>query len=112
MKTRVDRRPGGSWLFAMLVGLLLLGHVCDLAAFAPADAHHSADHHGRGDEQISSCDTMPAAPSPVHAHVWTLLDLGPAIQMSPSRLAAKPVDGPASLADRPPLFLLHASLLI
>jgi hypothetical protein len=96
----------------MLVGLLLLGHVCDLSAFAPVDAHHSVDHHGDGHEQISSCDTMPATPSPVHAHVWTVLDLGPAVQMPPARLAARPVDRPASLADRPPLFLLHASLLI
>ena len=97
----------------MLVLLLVLGHVCDLAAFADLDAHHSVDGHS--DEQWSSCDAAPATSSPGHARVWTALEIAapfPAADSAPAHRPARFPEDSAALVDRPPLFLLYASLLI
>lgn len=97
----------------MLVALLVLGHVCELGAFAKLDAHHPVDSHA--DEQLSSCDAVPATSSPGHAQVCTTPGIAltlPAASSAPTHRAARFFVDPTPLVDRPPLFLLHASLLI
>ncbi len=97
----------------MLVVLLVLGHVCDLAAFADLDAHHPVDGHA--DELLGPCDAVPATSSPGHAQVWAPLERAMALPVAgvvPDRRVVSFIEEPATLAGRPPLFLLYASLLI
>jgi hypothetical protein len=97
----------------MLVVLLVLGHVCDLAAFAHLDAHHAADGHA--DEQLGPCEAVPVTSSPGHTQVWAPLESAMALPVAgvvPDRRVVSFSEDPATLADRPPLFLLYASLLI
>ena len=63
--SRSPRMRLAPWLTAMLVSVLVLGHVCELPAFVDlathatgADHHREADHHS-GDGQIS-CDVVDA----------------------------------------------------
>jgi len=108
------------WLGPLLVVFLALGHACELPAFADQashgaeDFHHSANDHG--DEHLTSCDGVGVASSPSYAHVGSpyldvaegLLGVSPA----PVQLSISSVAGWNRLPSRPPLFLLHASLLI
>jgi hypothetical protein len=113
MTPLTDRRPAGRWLLLMLVVLVVLGHVCDLAAFADLDAHHPVDSHA--DEQVSSCDAVPATSSSGHTQVWAPPDIVlalPVADPTPARRAAWSFEDPVRLIERLPLFLLHASLLI
>ena len=109
------------WFLPILVALLVVGHVCDVTAYAATpvsshaaeSSHHSADGH-RG-EQLASCDVVNATSSPSYSHLYTGLELSlgfTAIKSPPARMAAWSFGDPARLRIRPPLYLLHASLLI
>jgi hypothetical protein len=101
--------------------LLLLGHVCELPAFADRHEHaadstsHGSDHHTGVAE--ASCDAVvgvrsassgaPTLGAARHAAPISVVDVGP--------VPAVAVFPPPASAVRPapfPLFLLHASLLI
>ena len=107
------------WLVAVLVSLLVLGHACELPALAdlamPATEsthHHEADHHS--DENQIVCDAV-GVPNTVLSRVGAGLDAVGAFSVAcpvPSRLVGAAPRGSARLPSRPPLFLLHASLLI
>jgi hypothetical protein len=113
-----DRRLA---LFPLLAVLLVLGHVCDLPAYAEtAGAPHSAEdshHHSDGQEreQLTSCDPVSATSSPGYTHPYVGLGTARALPASGS-ISAHPVarsfEDRATLLVRPPLFLLHAALLI
>jgi hypothetical protein len=107
-------RAAWRWLLSLLVVLLVLGHLCDLEAFADLADHHASPAAGHTDELLSPCDPAPATSSPTPAQVWTVLAAsddvpmvapGPAPPSRRSQISAR-------LADRPRLFLLHASFLI
>ena len=111
----LDRRAVCRGLLSLLVVLLVLGHLCDLEAFADvADHHHANTAAGDTDELLSACDPAPAASSPTPAQVLAALavpgDLPRAA--APRAQASRRSETSARLVDRPPLFLLYASFLI
>lgn len=111
MASWLDHCPAGRWLLPVLVGLLVLGHVCDASAFGHPDAHHD----DRSDEQLGPCDPAPAASSPGQGQWWWVAGTpvaplaGPT---GPARAAEPAIAEPVAPVDRLPLFLLHAALLI
>jgi len=106
------------WLVAILVSLLVLGHACELPALAvlampvaESTHHHETDHHS--DDQIE-CDAV-AVPNTGYGRVGAGLDALAVIAVTgpaPVRLVGASPRGSTRLPSRPPLFLLHASLLI
>ena len=125
----MPRRPGPPLLrslLPLLVLALVLGHACDAPAFAPlapssqagGDHGHAEAHHthgpGPGEPRIV-CQAVDALSSTGLAPVGA----GPALAAAPlptPRDPLRPVSSPREALerrpDRPPLFLLHASLLI
>jgi hypothetical protein len=100
-------------LLPILVVILVLGHVCELPAYVELASHHSAESNA--DEQLASCDAVPATSSPGHAQVWTPSDIAlalPVVDPTPGHRAVWSFEDPVRLIERLPLFLLHASLLI
>lgn len=107
------------WLVPMLVFLLVLGHACELPAFAELvslateDAHHSADNHA--DENLISCDAVAVPSNTGYLQVGPGLDVAQALPVAspvPVRLLTSSLEDPKRLPSRPSLFLLYASLLI
>jgi hypothetical protein len=104
-----------------MVVFLVLGHVCELPAYAGLviEAHategRSADGHGH--EAEMSCDPVDAVSNTTPVQV-----MGPVLGFAQVLPATSPVLGwpvtPSSiewstrLPSRPPLFVLYASLLI
>ena|SRR5512146_2461497 len=120
MTPSVERWCTRRWALPVLVLLLVLGHACELPAYAvvgsshaAGEPHHAGDGHHSG-EQALSCDPAVATSSPSHP----LLAAGPEISVvsqvddpAPTRVVAVPFEG-AKFSGRPPLFLLYASFLI
>lgn len=113
MLSFVHRVPAARWLLPVLVVILIVGHVCELPAYAELVSHHPAKINGA--ERPSSCDAVTATSSSGHSQVWAGLDMAvavPVIDASPLRRTLQSFEYPARLPSRLPLFLLHASLLI
>jgi hypothetical protein len=115
--------PGSRWLLPILAVLLVLGHACELPAysdrFAPVQAasgagHDDDEHSHRAEIACDPVDVLPSAGGPhpdrqlVDSPV-VLVTLEPPV---PVRAAAMSLEDSKSWPSRPPLFLLHASLLI
>lgn len=112
-------RPA-SWLIAVLVSLVGLGHACELPRLLDRVAHagEPAHHHDTGhhtDEARISCDAVDAA-STARTHAGAALDSQGRVD---STAASAPIwradvlpQGSIGVSARPPLFLLHGSLLI
>lgn len=109
-------------MFPTLVLFLVLGHACDLPAYVDVvstsltaeESRHSGDGH-QSDEQAFSCDLASATSSPSHSLVAAAPEISVVLQVNdraPAPMVARAFEGPAKLAFRLPLFLLHASLLI
>jgi hypothetical protein len=107
------------WLVAILVSLLVLGHACelpvltDLATHTTESAHHSTDHHS--DENLIACDAVGVPSNTACFQMGPGLDvvgMATAASPVPLRLATAAPPDSIRLSCRPPLFLLHASLLI
>src|SRR5262245_8353804 len=107
------------WFAPVLAFLLVLGHACELPAFADLvshaaeDAHHSADHHA--DEDLISCDAVGVPSSTGYLQVGPSLDVAvalPVARPAPVRAIIASPDVSNRLLSRPPLFLLYVSLLI
>lgn len=114
-----------SFLVLVLMFLVLVGHICELpvsaalAAQIHQDAHHSPDHHAgdhHADDSRVSCDAVVGVQPNPCAHSDRGLDVdarsGPVVDQAPRRVVATALPEPAGVPRRPPLFLLHASLLI
>jgi len=113
MRSIVDRLPATRWLLPILVVVLVLSHVCELPAYVELASHHATE--ANADEQLSSCDAVPATSSPGHGPVWAPPDMAFALAVvdpTPVCGAARSFEDPVRLIERLPLFLLHASLLI
>lgn len=113
MVALVYRGAAWRWLLPLLVVLLVLGHVCDLEAFAELADHHATATGGHTDELLSTCDAAPATPSSAPTLVWVALDVLaslPTVGAAPVR-EHRPSETSSRVVHRPPLFLLHASLL-
>jgi hypothetical protein len=110
------------WIFPALAFVLLFGHICDagssieLLVSSHQDDHHhdSADHHTR-DIQIG-CGAVDAISNTDCAQTGPRVDLAvrvPSDDPDVARLIVWPRhEIVTKLRSRPPLFLLHAALLI
>jgi hypothetical protein len=118
----VERWLTRRWALPIVVLLLVLGHACELPAYAEVvDRSHGAggSHHGgdghHGDGRAVFCDPAAATTSnPGHlqmAAVPQIVVVSPVDDPAPARLVTGSFEG-AKFAGRPSLFLLHASLLI
>jgi hypothetical protein len=110
---------GSRWFAPVLAFFLVLGHACELPAFADLvshgadDAHHSADHHA--DEDLISCDAVGLPSSTGYFQVGPSVEVAVALPVArsvPVRLLISSSEDSKRLPSRPPLFLLYASLLI
>jgi hypothetical protein len=94
--------------------IAILGHVCVLPVHAHAIPVEGHESHGESptDDSVhtASCDALKgtsATPSIVPATTWTAL-----VVVEPFALRRFDTAPAAAHAESPPLFLLHASLLI
>lgn len=111
-------------LMALLVMLLLLGHVCELApaveaavaSHAAHDHHHDHHHQPGGDagESRLGCDAVDGLPKGplTTAPAPAVTGWAPVHAVAPARPATAFPTESARRPPGPPLFLLHASLLI
>ena len=106
---------------SLLGALLLLGHACELPAFAELISHHTsegdepapAEHHGDGDDHALACEAVVVVPScatPELSFVAVSAIAVPVLSTVVPRVPRLPAPAPASTG--PPLFLLLSSLLI
>jgi hypothetical protein len=113
--------PAPRWLLPILALLLVLGHACELPAYVDLvisshvteGAGHAA--HDQAHEPQISCDPVDVLASTGSAQVGPDLGAAQAVPIAspvPVRLLATSLEGSKRLLSRPPLFLLHASLLI
>lgn len=112
------RFKSAPWLVATLVAMLILGHVCDLPAFANLAVHtvgpshhHEAEH--RSDDSRISCGVGDAT-NTTYADVRVLQPVAIGSISDPVPMCTTEVmaQGSIALLSRPPLFLLHSTLLI
>ncbi|HYE94079.1 MAG TPA: hypothetical protein VEA38_23810 [Terriglobales bacterium] len=114
------RRISASFVF-ILAFLTVLGHACELpigilAAHAHEDAHDSSSHHHHGDDGQIQCDEVVAVRPSAEAPSSVDLD----VHRAPHPVLTTPLLHAVALTpphadvghERPPLFLLHAALLI
>jgi hypothetical protein len=109
------------WLLPWLVVILVLGHVCELPAYAELVSHHHSDaaHHSSADSSEGEpglCDAVTASSTSGQLHhVWTglaVVAILPAVAAPPAGWMPPSFEAPSRLASRVPLFLLHSSFLI
>ena len=114
--SRTHRSPGHSLLVAL--GLfVVLSHVCVLPVDATGLATLAGHTHGAHDESSSDDALHGASCEAVRSTFAATPPVLPAASTTPARLVAPSVPRPlvsrlAVVAPSPPLFLLHASLLI
>jgi hypothetical protein len=111
-------RISTSFVF-VLVFLTVLGHACELpigmmvAAHAHEDAHDSSDHHA--DDSQFECDAVlavrPGTPASANLDLDVHTGPHPVFKTIALHIDAALPDSPTR-HPRPPLFLLHAALLI
>jgi hypothetical protein len=117
-----NRFPSAAgWLLPLLTLLVVLGHVCELPAYLDlvASPHHTegASHsaHDRGHESEMSCDPVDVLASTTFVELSPVLSATQVVPLRgvlPVRLAAETLENSTGSPSRPPLFVLHASLLI
>jgi hypothetical protein len=109
------------WLLTIMVALLMLGHVCELPAYAglviEAHAIEGRPADGHGHEAEMSCEPVDAVSNTASVHV-----MGPVLGFAQALPATSPllaclitpssIERSTRLSSRPPLFVLYASLLI
>ena len=115
-------RAVSSWVLPVLVLLLAFGHACEVPAYAglvvSLQSGEAPDHPGHGHdagEPEISCDPIGAVSSPGHPHLVGEMEIPVAFQIgdsAPARRTGDSLEHSVTRAARPPLFLLHASLLI
>jgi len=111
----MNGRRFSSWLLVGVAIFVVLGHVCALPVHVHAGAAmtHTEDHPERGSDEAAhggSCEALRTS-SNVNAPALLPTGVAPLVIGSPEihRAHATPAPAPAS---SPPLFLLHAALLI
>jgi hypothetical protein len=123
--SRVLRRKSAPWVVTILATLLIVGHVCELPAFADVvrlaltsthphdapDAHHHHDRNGHTDDTGISCDPIDAART-VSPDAGATLEAAAIDAPSETRFVRVASRGALRPPTPPPLYLLHRSLLI
>lgn len=109
------------WLLPLLALLVVLGHACELPAYvnlvASAQPTEDAGHHTHGQTHETEllCDPVDVAASTGSVEARPALGAAQATFLDsvlPVQLRIASVEGSTRPPSRPPLFLLHASLLI
>jgi hypothetical protein len=114
--------PAPRWLLPILTLALVLGHVCELPAYldlvvsphvTEADGHAT---HSQAHDHEMSCDPVDALASSgsigAVAPVLAAVQVAPLGSLLPGRFVTASLEHAKGALSRPPLFLLHASLLI
>lgn len=112
--------PAPRWLLPLLALLLVLGHACELPVYAdlvisPHPAEGAGHAHDRAHEPQMSCDPIDVLASTGSLHASPDLSAAQVVPLAspvPVRPLAVSLEGSKRLPSTPPLFLLHASLLI
>jgi hypothetical protein len=110
--------PAHQWLLPILAFLLVLGHACEVPAYADlVMSPHATEHaaHDQAHEAELSCDPIDVLASTGSVEVGPALGAAQAAPLDsplPVRLVTASVEASKRPPGRPPLFLLHASLLI
>jgi hypothetical protein len=121
MVNRYRVEPALRWLLPIVALLVVLGHTCELPAYVNlvASAHPTEDTghhtHDQAHEAEISCDPVDAVANTSSADVGPVLGAASVVPLGGPllvRLAITSLTGSTRLPSRPPLFLLHASLLI
>ena len=105
------------WLLAIVVSLLMLGHVCELPAFAALviPQHSTEGRSGDGHEHEGeiACEPVDAAQNttPVQL-IGTVQALPASAPISSPLITPSSIERTTRRPSRQPLFVLHASLLI
>jgi hypothetical protein len=123
--SRVAHRTSAPWVVTILALLVVVGHVCELPAFADAarlaltsthhhdtpdpDHHHDRNHHA--DETSISCDPIDAART-VSSDAGVTLEVAAIDAPTQPRVVRVAPGGLLGPPAPPPLYLLHRSLLI
>ena len=113
-------RHAPRWFLAGLCALFVLGHACELPAYAglvtaalPAE-HDASDAHEH--ESELSCEPLDAVSAPASVQVMPppvhLVVLPPVVTRVSRFVADAPLATRHKPPGRPPLFVLHAALLI
>jgi hypothetical protein len=110
---------GSSWVLVGIAVVMVLGHICALPFHAHAGAittheedqsHHGDEHPDEDAVHAASCDAAKSGPSWVDGAGLVLL--GPVVTSASVLRRHVPEGDPAVVLGGPPLFLLHATLLI
>jgi len=98
-----------SWLLVGVAIFVVLGHICaaPIHAHAGAVTTHSEDHPESGSDEAAHGGSCEALRADCHIDAPALLPTGIVLPV----LGAHPTSAPAPTSS-PPLFLLHAALLI
>jgi len=111
-----DRRLS-SWLLVGVAVFVVLGHICAAPFHAHAGAvtttTHSEDHPESGSDEAAYGDSSEALRADSHVDAPALLPTGIVLPVigDLETLRAHPTSAPEPTSS-PPLFLLHAALLI
>jgi hypothetical protein len=105
----------------MMVVVLVLGHVCELPAYAdlviPAHSTEGRSADGHGHEPEMACDPIDAVSNTTPVQVnYPVLETVQVLPVSSPALGRvitpSSIERSTRLPSRPPLFVLYASLLI
>jgi hypothetical protein len=108
------------WILVAIAVVMVLGHICALPFHAHAGAittheerqsHHGTDSPDEDAVHVGSCDVVKSAPTALDGIVLVLLGSVAAVAQEWTRQLCE-THVAAIVLDSPPLFLLHASLLI
>jgi hypothetical protein len=115
-------RTGYRWLLTIMATLLVLGHVCELPAYAdlvsPWHSTDDASTDSHEHEAELSCDPVNAVSNTsslvqVRGPLLEITQALPVVSSVPGWLATlSSIENSTRLPSRPPLFVLYASLLI
>ena len=103
------------WLLLVVAAVTVLGHICaaPFHAHAGAVTTHSEDHPERGSDEAAHGGSCEALRRTAHVDVPSLPALRLDIVLLTELLGATTLEAPLPAPDTsPPLFLLHAALLI
>ena len=107
------------WLLVAIAVLMVLGHICALPFHAHAGAmtthqehrsHHGDESPGEDAAHAASCEAAKSASAGIDGVILVPLGTVVVVGLAPTRRATE-ADA-LLVVGSPPLFLLHASLLI
>ena len=111
----VSHRRLSSWLLIGVAVFVVLGHVCALPVHVHAGAvtTHAEDHPEHGGDEAAHGGSCEALRASTNSDAPALIPTGFVLHVisSPETRLAHATQAPAP-ASSPPLFLLHAALLI